>query len=376
MQSSIFLIDADNRVVELQRSDYLSEEVFQTLLAEHPDILRLAGGPEGRLLLIRREKPIPDQQEGNDRWSLDHLFVDSEGVPVLVEVKQARDTRSRREVVAQMLDYAANGVAYWSIEQIISAFVGTAEASGEDPEQLLFNFLSESDPESFWRQVEANLRSGRIRMLFVADQIPKELARIVEFLNEQMRPAEVLAIEIAQYRSASGARTIVPRLVGSTERARTAKSIAGGKDILSEQEWLQALGEEAGREAKEGAEKAVRWFRESGFDVGLTRTQAALSASLVRGDGKFAWPFFICRNSARLELSLQYLAEAPQYQDEAARLELLEKMKSIRAASFKATSKLTGWPSIEVGEFLNDTVWTAFADLALEVKQKLQSSNQ
>jgi len=32
-----------------------------------------------------------------------------------------------------------------------------------------------------------------IRMLFVADRIPAELRRIVEFLNEQMDPAEVLA---------------------------------------------------------------------------------------------------------------------------------------------------------------------------------------
>src|SRR4051794_12230288 len=41
---------------------------------------------------------------GSSRWSLDHLFVDQEGVPTLVEVKRSSDTRARREVVAQMLD--------------------------------------------------------------------------------------------------------------------------------------------------------------------------------------------------------------------------------------------------------------------------------
>ena len=41
-----------------------------------------------------------------DRWSLDHLFVSRTGIPVLIEVKRASDTRLRREVVGQLLDYA------------------------------------------------------------------------------------------------------------------------------------------------------------------------------------------------------------------------------------------------------------------------------
>jgi hypothetical protein len=36
-------------------------------------------------------------------------------------------------------------------------------------------------------------------MLFVADEIPVELRRIVEFLNSQMNRAEVLAVEIKQF---------------------------------------------------------------------------------------------------------------------------------------------------------------------------------
>jgi hypothetical protein len=35
--------------------------------------------------------------------------------------------------------------------------------------------------------------------VFVADEIPVELRRIVEFINGQMDPAELLAVEIKQY---------------------------------------------------------------------------------------------------------------------------------------------------------------------------------
>ena len=39
---------------------------------------------------------------------------------------------------------------------------------------------------TIWQRVETNLRAARIRLLFVADGIPDELTRVVEFLNEQM----------------------------------------------------------------------------------------------------------------------------------------------------------------------------------------------
>ena len=61
-------------------------------------------------------------------------------------------------------------------------------------------------------------------MVIVADKIGPELSRIVEFLNEQMRSAEMLAIELALFEAKNGTRTLVPRVVGATSRAEAAKS--------------------------------------------------------------------------------------------------------------------------------------------------------
>jgi hypothetical protein len=36
-------------------------------------------------------------------------------------------------------------------------------------------------------------------MLFFADRIPRELRKVVEFMNTQMRPAKVLAVELRQF---------------------------------------------------------------------------------------------------------------------------------------------------------------------------------
>jgi hypothetical protein len=67
-----------------------------------------------RWLPISREVGIPIREDGADSLSLDHLFLDQDAVPTLVEVKRSSDTRIRREVVGQMLDDAAHAVAYGS----------------------------------------------------------------------------------------------------------------------------------------------------------------------------------------------------------------------------------------------------------------------
>lgn len=55
------------------------------------------------------------------------------GFPVLVELERATDTRLRREVVGQMLDYAANGTAHWKAGVIAASFAVTASTAGRDP---------------------------------------------------------------------------------------------------------------------------------------------------------------------------------------------------------------------------------------------------
>ena len=100
-------------LMKMTPSRYDSEALLQELIAQHPDVLHDADSATGeprKWLLITREAGIPDREGGDPRWSLDHLLIDQDGVPTFVEVKRSTDTRIRREVVGQMLDYAANAV--------------------------------------------------------------------------------------------------------------------------------------------------------------------------------------------------------------------------------------------------------------------------
>lgn len=228
-------VERDGELVNMALAPYASEDLLQGLLEKHSVLLAgeqlTPNADPRRFLLVRREAGVPDVLGGGDRWSVDHLFVDQDGIPTLVEVKRSTDTRIRREVVGQMLDYAANAVVYWPVERLRQDLEATqAESTGGVFEQLrtLLGLAetsvdeAESQIEEFWQRVGANLVAGRVRLLFVADTLPPELRRIIEFLNEQMSPADVLGIEISNYEG-QGLRALVPRVVGLTEAAKEHK---------------------------------------------------------------------------------------------------------------------------------------------------------
>jgi hypothetical protein len=230
MDSGIYLLQGDNTLVRMNETPNEAESLLQSLLEEHPDLLagdQIDVSEPRRWLLVAREAGIPESDGSGDRWALDHLFLDQEAVPTFVEVKRATDTRTRREVVAQMLDYAAHASEHWPVDRMRELFATKCAVGGRDPSDVLAAFLGfAGDEGDFWNRASANLRVGRLRMLFVADRIPPALQRIVEFLNQQMSPAEVLAVEIKQFTSERDGtlRTLVPRVIGQSEQTRVAKA--------------------------------------------------------------------------------------------------------------------------------------------------------
>ncbi|MEU2774014.1 hypothetical protein ABZ646_14000 [Streptomyces sp. NPDC007162] len=223
---SVFVLGSDLQALE--PAAFETEAEFQELLARHPRVLdfgSLADGQPLRLVLVAREMRVPTSAESGAAYWLDHLFVDADGVPTLVEVKRASDTRIRREVVGQMLDYAANGARYWPGALLQRSFEETCVADGRSLEEAYGELLGDRSPEEFWSMVEERLTAGQMRLLFVADRIPLELRAIVEFLNRQMRQTDVYAVELTQYRGDGDLRVLVPRVHG--EVATAAKSPSG-----------------------------------------------------------------------------------------------------------------------------------------------------
>lgn len=210
---------------ELRATDetpFVDEDELQRLIATNPELLggeQIDGGEAKRWALIKREQEVPPGEDTPGWWSLDHLFVDQDAVLTLVECKRGSNTDLRRKVVAQMLDYAAHS-RFWRAAELREEFESRHESEA-NAQEALAHLLAKSPDEisigevdEFWTRVQTNLEARRIRLLFVADDIPDALVNIIKFLNEKMPDTDVLAVQIKRYKGELAPTTYVPRIIG------------------------------------------------------------------------------------------------------------------------------------------------------------------
>lgn len=362
-QGIIYMVEAGGGLRRMAPSAPANEDQMQALVAQYPELIT---DGDGDLLLIKREQPIGDSEDSSGRWSLDHLFVTRDGVPVLVELKRAVDTRLRREVVGQVLDYAANSTAYWQAGQIAEAFAATAEKAGMDPDQTLSEFIGEGDPEEFWRRVDSNFKAGRIKLVFVADNIPRELARIVEFLNDQMR-ADVRAVELRWFSDEAGTTTLSPRVIGETERATAAKAASKGLVAIDRAGWINKHLAPFGEDSLRAADKFIEIVEGLGGSADVASTQGSIYAQFQGSDGKPLYPcnIWTVKSGGQLSLSLGYLAPKPAFADEAVRQQIYDRATSIFGPL--STRTLNGFPGTPLVGLNDPVIADGFRTLLREI---------
>ena len=223
----------------LEEERFSTEDELQALIAEYPELLdgeQIRPGDPRRWILIAREKGIAETSDTGARWAIDHLIIDQDAVPTLAEVKRGSNPEIRRAIVGQLLEYAAHASRTWTADELRRSFEESVNAKGHDPTEVLGRLLrtdGEPDADGFWENVATNLSARRIRLLFVADEIPDPLERVVEFLNEQMPNVEVLAVEIKQFRGGQ-TQTLVPRVLGRTAKASAQGPARRGRSLNRE----------------------------------------------------------------------------------------------------------------------------------------------
>jgi len=330
MKPGIFLVQDNDELVEMNEQAYDSENLLQTLLAKYPALLvgnQIDPATPRRWLLIERESGVPSKEGGASRWSADHLFLDQDAIPTIVEVKRSTDTRIRREVVGQMLDYAANAVVYWPVAHMRERFAATCESAGLDPEEQLKAFLGDDvEPEEFWQMANKNLQDHKIRLLFVADVIPTELQRIVEFLNEQMERTEVLAIEVRQF-VGEGLKGLVPRVIGRTAEAQRVKLPGERAQKKDETSFFQELEKNRSPEESETARRILDWSKENFSHINWGG--ASFSPVLDCGATYSHNPIAVY-TSGKLEIKFRRMKNRnPPFQAEEKRLEVVRRLNEI-----------------------------------------------
>ncbi len=140
----IYTSDKAGSLEALEETPFASEDELQTLIADHPELIdgeQIRPGDARRWILITREKGIAASAGGGALWAVDHLIVDQDAVPTLVEVKRGSNPEVRRTVVGQLLEYAAHASDTWSAAELRGAFERGVVARGRDPEDELATLL-------------------------------------------------------------------------------------------------------------------------------------------------------------------------------------------------------------------------------------------
>jgi hypothetical protein len=359
MPKSVFLLSPLGSPERLSLVDFVNEDELHSLVEKVPELLdECLVDLHGRWIVVQREMGIPDAIGAPDRWAVDLFLLDSEAVPTFVEVKRSKDPRARREVVAQMLEYAANGSSYWDVADIRRKLQERAAPSldANADFQDAFNIVTDHDSDTYWRSVESKLKGGQVRLVFVADRIPSELRRLVEFLNEKMPDIQILALEVRQFKV--GDRQIaVGEAVGNTMRSRDTKSRQIGTQPVAASfgEWLGEKefsdptlpGKLASLFASVETNISTMKLAPTQFTYGVQLPGARLQ--MVGGTRQSLW------------LVLASLKKAPDFVSEDARRTLLKELEQIMGRSATAQN-LNGYPAFDVTLLSDDARREKFAE--------------
>jgi hypothetical protein len=189
-----------------------SEAWLQQMLFEHPDSLPIRDiNPHvGDLIPVCMEL-------GTDAGPADILYMTRTGQIILVETKLWRNAEARRQVVAQILDYAKE-LSGWTYETLSKA---VAMATKKGPSALIEcvrQAAPDIDEAVFVDGVNRCLTTGDFILIIAGDGIRRGAEALVGFVQEfgNLR-FELALIEVAIFRLPDEAILLQPRILARTE---------------------------------------------------------------------------------------------------------------------------------------------------------------
>ena len=152
-------------------------------------------------------------------------------------------------------------------------------------------------------------------MVFVADEIPNELKRVVEFLNEQMDPAEVLAVEIKQY-VGEGLQSLVPRVIGQTAGAEKRKGSGRDQRRWDEPSFFAAFEERKGLQQAQVARQLYQWAQTKTDRFSWGRGAQVGSVYPVLDDERGKQRLFLIFTSGQVQIPFDSMRTSVPFADE------------------------------------------------------------
>jgi hypothetical protein len=205
------------------------------------------------------------------------------------------------------------------------------------------------DEDQLWSSVQAQIDAGHIRLLFVADQLSPTLVRVIEFLNRQLRSAEVLGVEVVRH-AGSGHEVVVYQPVvrgrSSSEAQRKAPALRRTREEFDQ----VLLAHHDQRVLDQVNDLVKRAERLGGFEsLGTSADDPALYINFrTNGGPPVYWPFLLRPKPNKLVVRIQKLRTHPAFADEGVRDDLLARVATaVGLATVEGNTDGAPWIPLE-----------------------------
>lgn len=306
---------------------YATEAELQAFLRDHPDLLPLEEidltAPP--LLCIGWEVGLTSGAE-------DILYIDQNGLITIVETKLRKNPEARREVVGQILEYAAQMSSWTSadVERQAERFFASPNCAGTyrgcTLEKAVNIFLEQSQTfpgfsyDDYVQQIQTSIEHGHFRLVIAIDEPPEPLLRTVEFVNRFSERFEMYLIQLKRFRDLARQQNIfVPALFGRVAATETKRRVGRPWD---KERFLQQASEKCPKSvpvlkrlidfAEE--EGAIVWGR--GASIGsfqfvvptphLGANRKSLPAFFVLANGRMSFDFWTLSKWVAEEIIVSY----------------------------------------------------------------------
>jgi len=226
--SRVYNIGSNGAAVQQVTATYANEAELEAMIVQNPDIV--PGFARGDVEVVGQQINL-----NGGSLKIDILLIDRSGLLTVVEAKLARNGESRREIVAQGLDYASALAEYdfYDLDDELGGRIGQAldRLCGED----------EALRESLEEKARARLAVSDVNVHLALDEEVLDLSRVVTFARRRG-----LSIGYTWFpRTLSGSGyTVIPQSSSPTNLAtmsKTSSSITNGSHLIDAIKTFNAL---------------------------------------------------------------------------------------------------------------------------------------
>ena len=321
------------------------------------------------------------REVSTDSGPIDLIGIGSSGSITIMECKLAKNHQIKREVVGQVLDYAAS---LWEtdLRSLSEAFKAR---SGTDPFEAIRNAFG-GDDESFDEgtcrsEVDRRLREGDFRLLVAVDRIDPELRRIIQYVNSRGGSGQglrLVAVESPRYKvelpgyQQGSVQVLVPEAYGDELAPPKASTSRTTRDWTIE-DYFAALA--ADSPFGQIVQRLLDWADDRRLTIRMGHGQTP--APMWRLDAQGVdYPLFSADIGGRLWLTLGNLRGRLGDSDEGVVPVLIEALNAIPGIRVAPGSSGPAVPLLPLARDEPFAAFTAAYDSVIEVVRAAESREQ